>query len=102
MATVAAATEIRPFAADVPQVEVDDLRRRLAETRWPDRETVPDASQGVQLAMLEELVRYWATDYDWRQAPRPGSTPCRSSRPRSTASTSTSSMSVRRTRTPCR
>ena len=68
MATVATATEIRPFAADVPQMEVDDLRRRLAETRWPDKETVGDASQGVQLAMLEQLVRYWATDYDWRRA----------------------------------
>ena len=68
MAAVATATEIRPFAADVPQEQVDDLRRRLAETRWPDRETVGDASQGVQLAMLNELVRYWATDYDWRRA----------------------------------
>jgi pimeloyl-ACP methyl ester carboxylesterase len=64
MATVA--TEIRPFAADVPQVEVDDLRRRLVETRWPDRETVQNDSQGVSLAMLEALVQYWATDYDWR------------------------------------
>ena len=65
MATVA--TEIRPFAADVPQVEVDDLRRRLVETRWPDRETVQNDSQGIPLALLEALVQYWATDYDWRR-----------------------------------
>ena len=57
---------IRPFRAEVPQAALDDLRRRLAETRWPDKETVADASQGAQLANLQELVRYWATDYDWR------------------------------------
>ena len=45
-----------------------DLRRRIAATRWPDRETVADRSQGVQLAKLQELVRYWGTDYDWRKA----------------------------------
>jgi pimeloyl-ACP methyl ester carboxylesterase len=66
--TVASATEVRPFHVDVPQEELDDLRRRLAATRWPDKETVSDASQGVQLAKLKELVDYWATDYDWRQA----------------------------------
>jgi pimeloyl-ACP methyl ester carboxylesterase len=66
MATVA--TEIRPFAADIPQVDVDDMCRRLAETRWPDRETVTDDSQGVQLDMLKSLVRYWAVGYDWREA----------------------------------
>jgi hypothetical protein len=55
-----------------------DLRRRIAATRWPDRETVADRSQGVQLAKLQELVRYWGTDYDWRKARR-SSTPCRSS-----------------------
>ena len=64
--TVETAIEIRPFHAEIPQAEIDDLRRRLAATRWPDKET--DASQGVELAKLEELVRYWATDYDWRQA----------------------------------
>jgi pimeloyl-ACP methyl ester carboxylesterase len=68
MATVETTTEIRPFAAEIPQVEVDDMRRRLVETRWPDRETVADASQGVQLAMLKELVEYWATGYSWRRA----------------------------------
>ncbi|MFL5575456.1 MAG: epoxide hydrolase family protein [Gemmatimonadaceae bacterium] len=58
---------IRPFRAQVPDADVADLRRRLAATRWPDKETVADASQGAQLANLQELVRYWATDYDWRK-----------------------------------
>ena len=58
---------IRPFRADVPDEAVADLRRRLAATRWPDKETVADQSQGAQLATLQELVRYWATDYDWRK-----------------------------------
>ena len=58
---------IRPFTVQVPQAELDDLRRRIAATRWPDRETVTDRSQGVQLAKLQELVRYWGTDYDWRK-----------------------------------
>ncbi|WP_446731629.1 epoxide hydrolase family protein [Pseudomonas sp. OTU5201] len=59
---------VRPFRADVPQSALDDLRRRLAATRWPDRETVPDRSQGVQLDKLQALVRHWETDYDWRKA----------------------------------
>ena len=62
----AGATAIRPFHIDVPQVEIDDLRRRIAATRWPERETVADDSQGVPLATMQELARYWATDYDWR------------------------------------
>jgi pimeloyl-ACP methyl ester carboxylesterase len=64
----AVASEIRPFRIHFPEAEVIDLRRRLAATRWPDRETVNDQSQGVQLAKLQELVRYWGTDYDWRKA----------------------------------
>ncbi|HEV2801693.1 MAG TPA: alpha/beta fold hydrolase [Pyrinomonadaceae bacterium] len=59
---------IRPFRVRVPQKELDDLRRRLAATRWPDRETVADRSQGAQLAALRELVRHWANAYDWRKA----------------------------------
>ena len=59
---------IRPFRAHVPDEALVDLRRRLAATRWPDRETVPDRSQGVPLATLQALVHYWGTDYDWRQA----------------------------------
>jgi pimeloyl-ACP methyl ester carboxylesterase len=61
-------TSIRPFRANVPDEALTDLRRRIAATRWPDRETVADASQGVQLAKLQELVRYWGTGYDWRKA----------------------------------
>lgn len=63
-----AADAIRPFHASVPEAALTDLRRRLAATRWPDRETVGDRSQGVQLAKLQALVRYWGTDYSWRKA----------------------------------
>jgi len=66
--TVETALEIRPFHAEIPEAEVTDLRRRLAATRWPDKETVADQSQGAQLAKMQELVSYWATDYDWRNA----------------------------------
>jgi hypothetical protein len=59
---------IRPFRVRVPDADLADLRRRLATTRWPDKETVADQSQGAQLAKLQELVRYWGTDYDWRKA----------------------------------
>jgi pimeloyl-ACP methyl ester carboxylesterase len=58
---------IRPFRIDVPEEALVDLRRRLAATRWPYRETVIDQSQGVQLAKIQQLVRYWQTDYDWRK-----------------------------------
>jgi pimeloyl-ACP methyl ester carboxylesterase len=58
---------IRPFQVDVPAAELIELRRRINATRWPERETVTDASQGVQLAMTQKLARYWATDYDWRK-----------------------------------
>jgi pimeloyl-ACP methyl ester carboxylesterase len=61
-------TAIRPFRVDVPKADLADLRRRLAATRWPTRELVGDRSQGVQLATLKELVRYWTTDYDWQKA----------------------------------
>ena len=61
-------TAIRPFRVNVPKADLADLRRRLAATRWPDKETVADESQGAQLAKLQELVRYWGTDYDWRKA----------------------------------
>jgi pimeloyl-ACP methyl ester carboxylesterase len=59
-------TEIRPFRVDTPEEAIADLRRRIDATRWPSRELVADRSQGVQLATLQELARYWATDYDWR------------------------------------
>ena len=58
---------IRPFVVDVPEEDISDLRRRLAATRWPSQETVADRTQGVQLAKLQALVQYWATDYDWRR-----------------------------------
>ena len=61
-------TAIRPFRVSVPDADVADLKRRLAATRWPDKETVANQSQGAQLAKLQALVRYWAADYDWRQA----------------------------------
>jgi len=57
----------RPFRVDVPEAELTALRSRINATRWPPRETVPDRSQGVQLATLRELARYWADDYDWRK-----------------------------------
>ncbi len=60
-------TAIRPFRIDVPEEELLDLRRRIADTQWPEKETVADESQGVQLATMQELARYWATDYDWRK-----------------------------------
>jgi pimeloyl-ACP methyl ester carboxylesterase len=60
-------TAIRPFRVNVPEAELTDLRRRISATRWPDREQVSDQTQGVQLATMQALARYWATDYDWRK-----------------------------------
>src|SRR5260370_1417250 len=57
---------IRPFQVGFPEAELTELRRRVNATRWPERETVTDDSQGVRLAMMQELARYWGTDYDWR------------------------------------
>jgi pimeloyl-ACP methyl ester carboxylesterase len=65
--TPADSEAIRPFQVEVPQTEIDELRRRLQATRWPEKETVADRSQGVQLATIQELVRYWGTDYDLRR-----------------------------------
>jgi pimeloyl-ACP methyl ester carboxylesterase len=59
--------EVRPFRIDVSEAALVDLRRRIAATQWPEKETVADESQGVQLATMQELARYWATDYDWRK-----------------------------------
>ena len=58
---------IRPFHVDVPDQALDDLRRRIEATRWPSMELVQDWSQGVQLATLQALARYWAAEYDWRR-----------------------------------
>jgi pimeloyl-ACP methyl ester carboxylesterase len=62
-----ASEAIRPFRINIPEADLADLKRRLAATRWPEKETVADDSQGVPLAMLQDLVRYWRTDYDWRK-----------------------------------
>jgi pimeloyl-ACP methyl ester carboxylesterase len=64
--TVETASEIRPFRVDVPEEALEDLRRRIASTNWPEKETVVDQSQGVPLAMIQKLARHWMTDYDWR------------------------------------
>jgi pimeloyl-ACP methyl ester carboxylesterase len=67
MSTVATATDIRSFQVDIPDEALEDLRRRIAAARWPSKELVEDTSQGVQSKMLQELARYWETEYDWRQ-----------------------------------
>jgi pimeloyl-ACP methyl ester carboxylesterase len=61
------ATAIRPFRIEVPEADLDELQRRIAATRWPSKELVDDRSQGVQLASLQALARYWTTEYDWRR-----------------------------------
>src|SRR4051812_44646312 len=58
---------IRPFQIDVPEAELTELRKRINATRWPERETVKDQTQGVQLATMQRLAHYWATEYDWRK-----------------------------------
>jgi pimeloyl-ACP methyl ester carboxylesterase len=62
-----AESAVRPFRIEVPQDEVDELRRRIDATRWPTRELVTDRSQGVQLAAIQNVARYWTTEYDWRR-----------------------------------
>jgi hypothetical protein len=62
-----AATAIRPFQFHAPQARLDDMRRRILSTQWPEQETVADESQGVQLATMRELAQYWAGAYDWRK-----------------------------------
>src|SRR3954454_4305423 len=58
---------IRPFHVNVPEAELTELRRRINATRWPERETITDGTQGVQLAMIQALAHYWGTEYDWRK-----------------------------------
>ena len=60
-------SEIRPFRANIPDTDLNELRRRIGTTRWPERETVSEGSQGVQLETIRKLARYWLTDYDWRK-----------------------------------
>jgi pimeloyl-ACP methyl ester carboxylesterase len=66
--TVQTGIDVHPFQVEIPDEALDDLRRRIAVTRWPSKELVGDRSQGVQLATLQELARCWTTDYDWRKA----------------------------------
>src|SRR3954465_2680446 len=66
--TVDTATDIRTFSIDIAHEPLDDLRRRIAATRLPSKELVEDRSQGVQLATIQELATYWATEYDWHKA----------------------------------
>jgi hypothetical protein len=60
-------TAIRPLRVNVPEEEITELKKRINATRWPEKETVSDQSQGVQLATIQELARYWANEYDWRK-----------------------------------
>ena len=60
-------TAVRPFHVSIPEAELVEMRKRIKATRWPERETVTDESQGVKLSMMQDLTRYWATDYDWRK-----------------------------------
>src|SRR4051812_42104050 len=64
---VVANAAIRPFTVSIPEAQLAEMKRRIAATQWPEKETVGDQSQGVPLATMQELARYWATDYDWRK-----------------------------------
>ena len=65
--TAETAIDMRPFQVEIPEEDLAELRRRIKATRWPSRELVADRSQGVQLATLQALARYWTTEYDWRK-----------------------------------
>lgn len=65
--SMAASDAIRPFHINIPEQALVDLRQRVRATRWPDKETIPDRAQGTQLAKMQELIRYWGTDYSWRK-----------------------------------
>ena len=90
-------SSIRQFQVEVPEAELTELRRHINATRWPEREMATDDSQGVRLAMMQELARYWATDYDWHEceaklnARRTSSTPSPSRSRLPSASSPTSS-----------
>ena len=98
MSATEATTVIRAFEIGFDESELTELRRRIEATRWPERETVDDDSQGVPLATMQNLARYWATDYDWRRCEvRLNALP--NFLTRSMGWTSTSSTSARGTRT---
>src|SRR3954454_15011648 len=65
--TVESQAEVRPFRIDISEEEIDELQRRIAATRWPEKEAVTDHTQGVQLATMQALARYWSSDYDFRR-----------------------------------
>jgi hypothetical protein len=85
MALAAGETAIHPFRVNVPDADLADLRKRIAATRWPEREQVPDATQGVQLATMQKLAQYWANEHDWRKC-EAKIMPCRTSSRRSMGS----------------
>jgi hypothetical protein len=93
----AAGEAIRPFTISFPDEDIIDLRRRIQATKWPDKEQVPDTTQGVQLATMQQLVQQWA-NHDWRKV-EARLNACLISSPRSMASTSTSSMCAPSTKT---
>jgi hypothetical protein len=64
---VVEATDVRPFNVNIPEAELAELRKRIVATRWPEKETVSDFTQGVPLATVQKLASYWASDYDWRK-----------------------------------
>ena len=78
LAAATADDATRPFQVNIPESDLTEMRRRISATRWPERETVTDDSQGVPLAMMQELARYWASEYDWRKC-EAKLTPCRTS-----------------------
>ena len=92
---------IRALDINFPEEQLVDLRRRINATRCPERETVTDQSQGVQLATIQKLARYWATEYDWRKVEAKLNA-CRTSSPRSTGWTFISFTFARSTRMRCR
>ena len=94
--------EIRPFSFHAPEAELADLRRRINATKWPDQEQVADDSQGVQLATIQKLARYWATEHDWRKVRGAAQRPAATSSPRSMGSTFTSSTFAPSMRMRCR
>src|SRR6478752_8294121 len=67
VSTAAEAHAIRPFRVNVPEADLADLRKRITATKWPDREQVNDATQGVQMATMQKLAQYWANEHDWRK-----------------------------------
>ena len=101
-AVAAEGSAIRPFRETVPESELAELRRRVNATKWPERETVTDASQGVQLATIQQLARYWATEYDWRKCEARLNGVAAISSPRSMGSTFTSFTFVRNMTMRCR